>query len=317
MWTHLCVALLAARTAHFSPEWLSGDVAQPLRLPGQKQGVGTSAGTAGWRACATNCFQPSAHSVLLAQLAAPGPPRTSARYALLAVQTGDPLSAARRLEGQTVIAANGALETVMLLAQLATPGPPRTEFQARTRARYASQAAHPAVRETASLLERGWTWPDLARFATLLNSAPYFVLPESDELAELTIMLPETRDRNFHLDRLHGYARLVKDFYWDCRVGNFLRETTRAYRQAVRRPLEDPVPAGARVTVSLLAPVDRIEFTRSASAPQLHLVRAGSSDVLPSAEPERGSPRARTARKSRTGSRPRSAPAPGGRQSRN
>jgi len=234
-----------------------------------------------------------------------------------ATPVGDPLAGARRVQGQTVISASGAFETVMLLVQLATPGPARTEFQARVRSRFALHSGHPAVRETASLLDRGWGWPELARFATLFNSAPYFVLPESQELEDLAALLPETRDRAFHLDRLHGFGRLVKDFYWENRVGTFLRETARGYQEAVKQPLDQPAPPGARVIVSLLSPADRIEFTRRASALQTHLILAGSSTVLPSAEPERGSPRARTARKSRAAPRPKRAPAPGSRQSKN
>lgn len=222
--------------------------------------------------------------------------------AVATAPTGDPLATLKR--------ANGALETVMLLAQLAAPGPARNEFQARVKAKYALQAAHPAVQETASLLEHGWTYAELARFATLMNSAPYFVLNGSDELAELAALLPETKDKTFHQDRLHGYSKLIREFYWDNHVGRFLRSALPAYQQAVKRPLSEEAPEGAKVVVSLVAPVERIELTR-------YLVVLGSSDILPSAELERGSPPARTVRRAKTVSRPKPAPSGGGRQSKN
>ncbi len=215
---------------------------------------------------------------------------------------GDPLSVVKR--------ASGALETVMLLAQLAAPGPARNEFQARVKARYALQASHPAVVETGSLLEHGWSYAELARFAGLMNSAPYFALNDSEELAELGALLPQTRDKTFHQDRLHGYARLIREFYWDNHVGRFLRSALPAYQQAAKRPLPDDAPVDAKVMVSLLAPVERIESPG-------YLVVQGSADILPSADLERGSPPARTVRKARTVSRPRPAPSGGGRQSKN
>ena len=222
--------------------------------------------------------------------------------AAAASPTGDPLSAVKR--------ANGALETVMLLAQLASPGPARNEFQARVKAKYALQASHPAVVETGSLLEHGWSYTELARFAALMNSAPYFALNDSEELSELGALLPQTRDKTFHQDRLHGYARMIREFYWDNHVGRFLRLVLPAYQQAVKRPLPDDAPAGAKLMVSLLAPVERMESPGC-------LVVQGSSDILPSAELERGSPPARTVRRARTVSRPRPAPSGGGRQSKN
>jgi len=231
-----------------------------------------------------------------------------------AAQTGDPLAQVKRVQGKTATAASGALETVMLLAQLATPGPPRNEFQARVKAKYGLHASHPAVQETASLLEHGWSLAELARFVMLMNSAPYFMLNDSAELDDLAGLLPGTRDRTFHQDRLHGYAKLIREFYWDNHVGRFLRTMLPAYQQAVRDPLAEEAPPEAKVTVSLLAPVERLEFTRS-SAPAAHLVVLGSSDRLPSAEPERGSPPSRSSRKSRTGSRPRPAPSGGSQKS--
>jgi hypothetical protein len=220
-------------------------------------------------------------------------------------QTGDPLAAARRVQGQVAVAANGALETVMLLAQLSTPGPPRNEFQARVRQKYGLYASHPAVQETAALLEKGWTYTELARFATLMNSAPYFVLSDSPELEELASLLPESKDRSFNLDRLHGFAKLVREFYWDHHVGRFLRATAAAYQQAVRQPLTEDVGPGSRVLVTLVAPVERLEFTRQALAPAPHVVLLGSSELLPSAEPERGPPPSHSTRRSRPRPRPR------------
>lgn len=216
--------------------------------------------------------------------------------------TGDPLSVVKR--------ASGALETVMLLAQLAAPGPAQNEFQARVKAKYALHASHPAVVETGSLLEHGWSYTELALFAALMNSAPYFVLEDSEELAALAALLPETRDKTFHQDRLQGYARLIRAFYWDNRVGRFFRTVLPAYQQAAKGPLPDDAPAGAKVVVSLLAPVERMESAG-------YLVVRGSSDILPSAELERGSPPARTVRRARTVSRPRPAPSGGSRQSKN
>lgn len=216
--------------------------------------------------------------------------------------TGDPLSAVKR--------SNGALETVMLLAQLAGSGQPQDEFQARVKAKYALHASHPAVVETGSLLEHGWSYAELARFAALMTPAPYFVLEDSEELAKLGALLPQTQDKTFQQDRLQGYARLIRAFYWDNRVGRFFRSVLPAYQQAAKGPLPDDAPAGAKVMVSLLAPAERIE------SPGCLVVR-GSSDILPSGDLERGSPPARTVRKARTVPRPRSAPSGGGQQSKN
>jgi hypothetical protein len=224
--------------------------------------------------------------------------------ALAATPTGDPLGPAKRAKGSAPVAANGAIETVMLLAQLATPAPPRSEFQARVRAKYAGHAGHPAVQETASLLAHGWDHAALARFAALLSQAPYFVLSDSETLRELAGRLPPTRDPDFHLDRLHGYAKLVREFYWDNHVGRFFRGSLTAYQQAVKETFVEP--GAGRVVVSLLAPAERIDVT------PLQVV-LGSSDILPSAEPERAPPPARSARKSRTKPRPRPGPAAGGR----
>jgi hypothetical protein len=224
--------------------------------------------------------------------------------AVAATPTGDPLAPAKRAKGSAPVAANGAIETVMLLAQLATPGPPRSEFQARVRTKYAAQAGHPAVQETASLLAHGWDHTALVRFATLVTQAPYFALSDSETLRELAALLPATRDPDFHLDRLHGYAKLVREFYWDHQVGRFFRGSLAAYQQAVKEALVEP--GGGRVVVSLLAPAERIDVT------PLQVV-LGSSDILPSAEPVRAPPPARSARKSRTRSRPRPGPAAGGR----
>ncbi len=242
---------------------------------------------------------------------------TLALAAAAAAQTGDPLALVKRAQGSRTVSASGAIETVMLLAQLAAPGPPRNEFQARLRARYALHARHPAVLETADLLEHGWSYSELARFASLMTPAPYFVLSESEELDELAALLPATGDKSFPKDRLYGYVRLVKEFYWDNRVGRWLREAAPAYQQAVRRPLPEEVPAGARVLISLAAPVDRIEFTRRPPGPAANLVVLGSSELLPSAELERGSAPARTARKSTARSRPRRAPSGGSPPARN
>ena len=125
--------------------------------------------------------------------------------------TGDPLAGIARLAGQTRVEASGALETLMLLADLASPDSVQTEFRAQARERLALHANHPAVRETAALMAHGFGYPELARFSTFFSQAPFFVLTDSDELEELAAVLPPANG-SFNLDRLHGYAKLVRDF---------------------------------------------------------------------------------------------------------
>ncbi len=187
-----------------------------------------------------------------------------------AAATGDPLASVRRVQGVTQVGASGAVETVMLLAQLAAPGAALTDFQAQARARFAAPG-HAAVEETAALLTRGFSCAELARFATLMGPAPHFGLLDSPELAELAERLPPAQGK-FNQDRLHGYARLVREFYWDRHVGRFLRSVLPYYQQAVKRPLPAGAAPGAKVLVSPLAPATRIEFTRPASSPALWLV---------------------------------------------
>ena len=182
-----------------------------------------------------------------------------------AAATGDPLAATRRLNGKTTVACNGALETVMLLAQLASAEPAQSEFQGQARARFALHSSHPAVRETAALLERGFGNRELARFAVLMSSAPYFVLEDSEELRELAVLLPST-SLDFNLDRLHGFAKLVREFYWGNHVGQFLRSSLAYYQRASKQSVPSDVPAGARVLFSPLAPSSRIEFKRRAAS---------------------------------------------------
>src|SRR5713226_9562081 len=116
--------------------------------------------------------------------------------------TGDPLAGVRRVAGKNTVESSGAFETVMLLAQLASGAPPRSDFQRQARARFAPYASHPAVLETAALMERGFGHRELARFGMLLTPAPYFVLEDSEELQELAALLPNTNG-TFNLDRLH------------------------------------------------------------------------------------------------------------------
>jgi len=145
--------------------------------------------------------------------------------------------------------------------ELASPGPARTGFQAQTRQKFALYTLHPAVRETAALMDRGFGCRELARLASSMTSAPYFTLAEGEEVSELAGLLPG-RDKSFNLDRLFGYSKLVREFYWDHRMGRFLRGSLPAYQQAVRRPLPADLPPGAKIVISPLAPVERIEFTR-------------------------------------------------------
>jgi hypothetical protein len=191
-----------------------------------------------------------------------------------APRTGDPLAGLRRISGKTSVECNGALETVMLLALLASVGPAPTEFQAQARARFSLHANHPAVRETAALLQHGFGYAELAKFSTLMTSAPYFVLTESPELKELAKKLPSS-DIEFNIDRLYGYAKLVREFYWDSQVGRFLRSSLSYYQQAARRTLPPDAPRGAKVLLSALAPLPasgRIEFTRRTPRPVAYLV---------------------------------------------
>ncbi len=182
------------------------------------------------------------------------------QFAAGAAATGDPLAGVRRVAGKNTIESSGALETVMLLAQLASGAPPRSDFQTQARARFASHASHPAVRETAALMERGFGYQELARFAMLMT-APYFVLEDSEELKELAAVLPSANG-TFNLDRLHGYAKLVREFYWDNHVGQFLRSSVAYYQKASRIALPSGAPLGARVLFSPLAPETRFEFKR-------------------------------------------------------
>lgn len=184
---------------------------------------------------------------------------------------GDPLAAAHRLGGKTAVECSGALETLMLLAQLAAKDPAQTGFQQQARARFASRANHPAVRETAALMSRGFGIEELARFSTFLSPAPYFVLQESEELKDVAALLPGG-DVGFNLDRLSGFARLIREFYWDNRVGQFLRESLPYYQQALKRATAGADASGARVLVSPLAPAARLEFQRKSPRPLTYLV---------------------------------------------
>ncbi|MBI3698707.1 MAG: hypothetical protein HY238_28190 [Acidobacteria bacterium] len=183
--------------------------------------------------------------------------------------TGDPLAGLGRVAGQTRIEASGALETLMLLADLTSSDPAPTEFQAQARARFALRANHPAVRETAALMARGFGYAELARFSTFLSQAPYLVLSDSEELNELADMLPRA-NAGFNLDRLHGYAKLVREFYWDAKLGQFLRGALPSYQRAVRRA--SPAGSASKVLVSLLAPAGRIEFERRTPRPVTYVV---------------------------------------------
>jgi hypothetical protein len=184
---------------------------------------------------------------------------------------GDPLAAVHWLAGKTGIECSGALETVMLLVQLATKDPAQTDFQQQARARFVSRASHPAVRETAALLGRGLAVEELARFSTFLSPTPYFVLNESEELKDVAALLPGG-DIGFNLDRLSGYAKLIREFYWDNRVGQFLRESLPYYQQALKRATPGDSASGSRVLVSPLAPSPRLEFQRKSPRPLTYLV---------------------------------------------
>jgi len=178
---------------------------------------------------------------------------------------GDPLAGLHRSVGETRIDCNAALETVMLLVDLASKAPEGSSFHADARSKFAVYATHPAAVETASLMSHGFGVRELARFSTFLSPAPSFVLNESEELSDLARLLPPAADPKFNLDRLSGYARLVREFYWDTRVGRFLRDSTGYYQQALRvLPVAD-VPSESRLLFSPLAPVTpegRIAFTR-------------------------------------------------------
>jgi hypothetical protein len=184
---------------------------------------------------------------------------------------GDPLTPLRRVQGKTTVQCTGALETVMLLAQLAGGGRGATEFQAKARSQFALRSNHPAVQETAALLKQGLSYRELALFATIISQAPYFTLQESAEVKELAARLPGP-DKEFNMDRLFGYSRLVHDFYWDTRLGTFLRAELPVYREALRHPLPADLPAEAHVLISPLAPVERVEFTRELPVPTTYVV---------------------------------------------
>lgn len=166
---------------------------------------------------------------------------------------------------------SGALETVMLLVQLASPGPSQNEFQAQARARFSLYGNHPAVRETAALMERGFGYQELALLSTFLSPAPYFLINDSPELRDLAERLPGA-PTSFNLDRLHGYSKLVREFYWDTRMGQFLRSSLASYQQAVRQAVPTEAPPGAKVVPSLLAPTPRIEFKRRTPRPATYWV---------------------------------------------
>jgi hypothetical protein len=188
-----------------------------------------------------------------------------------AAPVGDPLLPVRRVQGKTMVQCTGALETVMLLAQLAGGGKGATEFQAQARSRFALRSNHPAVQETAALLKQGFSYRELAIFATLISQAPYFTLQETAEVKELAARLPGP-DKEFNMDRLFGYSRLVHDFYWDTRLGTFLRAELPVYREALRHSLPADLPAEAHVLISPLAPVERVEFSRQLPVPATYVV---------------------------------------------
>ncbi len=194
--------------------------------------------------------------------------------ALAAAPLGDPLASLRRTAGKTRIEASGTLETVMLLAGLAAPPADPTAFQSGALARFSLAAHHPAVRETAALLERGLGWPELARLASFMAPAPHFLMPPSEELTELAALLPGGHV-GFNLDRLHGYTKLVREFYWDNHVGRYLAGVREHYAEALARPLPADVPAGAKVLVSPLAPSGRLQFTRRRPSPLTYIVLGG------------------------------------------
>ena len=184
---------------------------------------------------------------------------TWALVAATAVNTADPLATVRRPAGKTSVEVRATLETAMLLALLGSTGPVRSEFQGQVRSKFALYARDPAVRETMALMGRGFGYSELARFSMCLSAAPYFVLNDSPQLLELAALLPGA-DRAFNLDRLYGYSKLIREFYWDRHVGRFLRSSVPYYQQVVRRRLPADVAPGNRVILSPLAPVERIEF---------------------------------------------------------
>jgi hypothetical protein len=183
---------------------------------------------------------------------------------------GDPLALVRGGDARTVVRCSGSLETMMLLAQFAGRYPALNDFQAEARSRLALYAGHAAIHETAALMQYGLGYQDLALFSTLMTQAPYFSLQDSPELKELASRLPGP-DKEFNLDRLYGYSRLVREFYWDTRLGAYLRSSLAVYQQAARRPLPPGLPE-ARILVSPLAPTDRIEFTRRTPQPVSYVV---------------------------------------------
>jgi len=135
---------------------------------------------------------------------------------------------------------------------------------------------HPAVSETAALVEAGFGLEQLARLAALLSPAPAFRLSDSPELAALAQHLPGA-DIAFNQDRLHGYAKLVREFYWDNRLGQFLRESLPHYQQALRQAPASRAPVGTRILISLLAPLapeGRLQFERHAPRPVRYLILA-------------------------------------------
>ena len=203
------------------------------------------------------------------------PSRPAPRKAASLTPAGDPLAGVHRAVGETRIDCNAALETVMLIAGLAVKAPEPTAFQAQVCSRFALFSNHPAVVETASLMAHGFGYRELARFSTFLSSAPNFVLNESDELKDLAGLLPPASDPKFNMDRLAGYSRLVREFYWDTHVGRFLRESTAHYQQALRGLSVSDFSPDAKVLFSPLAPVTadgRLAFTRQTPRPVDYIV---------------------------------------------
>lgn len=204
---------------------------------------------------------------------APARKKAAAAKAKSAGSGGDPLAGLRRVSGATTIECNGSLETLMLLAQLAQPGPAQGEFQEQARVQFASKSNHPAVRETAALIARGFGCRELALLSTFMTQAPYFELLESPELKELAELLPGA-DVAFNLDRLAGYSKLVREFYWDNRVGQFLRTMLPHYQRALRDATLKDSPPGARIFVSPLCPAATLEFERRTPRPTTYLVQS-------------------------------------------
>ena len=179
-----------------------------------------------------------------------------------------PAATAARVEYST------ALETVMLLALLAAPGPSLTEFQGQARARFGASAGHGAVRETAAILAGGLKVEDLARLATLMAPAPIFEFRTSEEIQELAATLPGG-NLTLSVDRLHGYARLVREFYRDLRVARFFLETAPYYREMAQRKPPPDAPAGAKFLVSPLCPAPRIQFARRSPRAVTYVILGG------------------------------------------